>query len=94
MGLLKSIENKLNKEYNYMKTPIQYMLTEYGAWLAIGIAVGVAIVIFFTSRSAGKILGVIVTGLAISFCCLNSELVLMKVSQFFQFVFNLWTPGG
>ena len=64
MGLLKSIENKLNKEYNYMKTPIQYMLTEYGAWLAIGIAVGVAIVIFFTSRSAGKILGVIVTSVA------------------------------
>lgn len=54
MGLLKSIENKLNKEYNYMKTPIQYMLTEYGAWLAIGIAVGVAIVIFLPHVQRGK----------------------------------------
>ena len=77
-----------------MKEIVKLMLSDVGAWTAIGIAGAVALIIFFTTRSGGKILGTVVAGLLIAYFCWNPETVMIKASEILNLLVNMFKIGG
>ncbi|MBZ2021413.1 TcpD family membrane protein [Streptococcus sanguinis] len=77
-----------------MKEIVKLFLSDVGAWTAIGISGAVALIIFLTSRSAGKIIGTIVAGLLIAYFCWNPETVMNKTSEILNLLVNMFKIGG
>ena len=73
-----------------MKEIVKLMLSDVGAWTAIGIAGAVALI----TRSGGKILGTVVAGLLIAYFCWNPETVMNKASEILNLLVNMFKIGG
>lgn len=64
-----------------MKEFVKIILENFLAWLCIGGAIGVAVFIYLSSRSTGKIIGIIVVGFLLAYCCWNLETVMNKFNE-------------
>ena len=77
-----------------MKEIVKLLLSDVGAWTTLGSAGAVAVIIFLTTRSGGKIIGTIVTGFLIAYFCWNPETVMNKASEILNLLVNMFKIGG